>query len=302
MDIIQLYQDYAVNYVTEGHKHTRTGWVNTECPFCTGNPGYHLGYNIDGRYYYCWRCGWHDLPHTLVKLTGLSLKNVYAILPTYGGITAPHVVSGSAPLPSKEHRLPSGVAPLTDKHKAYLAARGYDPDQLVKTWQLIGTGPVATLDNIDFKHRIVIPIIWDNEQVSFTTRATNNNVTMRYISCPKARERIHHKNILYGKQDCWGTAGICVEGPFDVWRLGTNAFCTFGIEYKQQQVRLMAKAFKRIFVLFDDDPQAVVQAKKLVAELRFRGVEAILLESIIASDPAGMRQQDADHLIKHTIG
>ena len=42
MDIVQLYQDHNVDFMTEGHPHCRPGWVNTVCPFCTGNPGYHL--------------------------------------------------------------------------------------------------------------------------------------------------------------------------------------------------------------------------------------------------------------------
>jgi hypothetical protein len=80
-----------------------------------------------------------------------------------------------------------------------------------------------------------------------------------------------------------------------------NSFATSGIKYTPKQVRVMAKSFKRIWVMFDDDPQALVQAKKLVSELRFRGVEAMLFESIIASDPGSMKQNDADYLIKQLI-
>lgn len=46
MDIVRLYHDYGVDHRTEGHKHCRPGWVNTECPFCEGNKGFHLGWNI----------------------------------------------------------------------------------------------------------------------------------------------------------------------------------------------------------------------------------------------------------------
>ena len=58
MKLIQLYQDYNVPFQTEGHKHCRDGWVNTECPFCTGNPGLHLGATLDGKIFTCWRDGW----------------------------------------------------------------------------------------------------------------------------------------------------------------------------------------------------------------------------------------------------
>jgi len=54
--------------------------------------------------------------------------------------------------------------------------------------------------------------------------------------------------------------------------------------------------FKRIFVVYDDDPQAIVQAKKLIAELMFRGVEAIRVS--IVGDPGSMKQDEADYFVK----
>ena len=68
MDIIRLYRDYGIDHKAEGHKHTRPGWVNTECPFCTGNPGMHLGWNLKEEYFFCWRCGWHAPITTLSEL------------------------------------------------------------------------------------------------------------------------------------------------------------------------------------------------------------------------------------------
>ena len=44
MDILSLYQEHGVMIADEGHKHSRPGWVQTTCPFCTGHEGYHLGY------------------------------------------------------------------------------------------------------------------------------------------------------------------------------------------------------------------------------------------------------------------
>jgi len=58
----------------------------------------------------------------------------------------------------------------------------------------------------------------------------------------------------------------------------------------------MAKLFKRIFVVYDDDPQAVIQAKKLVAELQFRGLKAIRVT--IEGDPGSMKQDEADYFVK----
>ena len=57
MNIIQLFEDYKIPYFTEGYKYCRPGWVNIDCPFCIGSPGPHLGYNLSGNYFNCWRCG-----------------------------------------------------------------------------------------------------------------------------------------------------------------------------------------------------------------------------------------------------
>jgi hypothetical protein len=117
--------------------------------------------------------------------------------------------------------------------------------------------------------------------------------------CPKEREIVFHKNILYGKQEAWKDTGICVEGPTDVWRFGGNSFATFGIKYTNNQIRCMAKTFKRIAIVFDDDAQAVVQAKTLVNELRVRNVDAFHVP--IKGDPGSMEQNEANYLVKQLI-
>lgn len=298
MDIVQLYQDYSVAYATEGHKHCRPGWVNTECPFCTGNPGLHLGYNIQDEYYYCWRCGWHSTLASVTELIHLPENETRKILRQYGLLLSP-IKKGTVVSPAKEHRMPTGVTPLLAQHKKYLALRNFDPIRLETEWNLVGTGPVSRLDSIDFKYRIIIPVLWNNLAVSFTSRDITNKSSFKYITCPKDREVIFHKFILYGRQDKWKEVGICCEGPTDVWRFGYNAFATFGIKFATAQVREMAKAFKRIAVIYDSEIVAQTQANKLVAELRFRGVDAFKIS--IEDDPGNLSQSEANYIVKQLI-
>jgi DNA primase len=180
-----------------------------------------------------------------------------------------------------------------------LESRGFDPILLEREWNLLGTGPYSKLDHIDYKHRIIIPFFWDTQQVSFDSRDITGKDAGRYKACPKDRELIPHKEILYGKQSEWKETGICVEGPTDVWRFGTCSFATSGIKYTPKQIRQMAKAFKRIAVVFDDDSQATVQAGKLVAELKFRGVDSFKIA--IKGDPGSMSQEEANYLVKQLI-
>ena len=90
-----------------------------------------------------------------------------------------------------------------------------------------------------------------------------------------------------------------MEGPTDVWRMGVNSVCTSGIKYTPAQVRILAKNFKRIPVIFDDEPQAIIQANKLVADLKFRGVNSFRVD--IKGDPGGLSQSEADYLVKQLI-
>ncbi len=297
MDIIRLYQDYSVNHATEGHKHTSPGWVNTECPFCTGNPGWHLGYSIDNNYFSCYRCGWHPKSSAIAKLINVTKNEAKKLIRQYGGRS--RTISPTVTIRRKSFKFPNGTTPLTNAHKQYLSGRGFDPDRLEHEWGLMSTGPVAKLDETNYKHRIIIPITWDDEVVSFQSRDATDKSGKKYLACSKARETIHHKDILYGNQNAWGETGICVEGATDVWRFGKKAFGTFGIKYTPKQLRWMSRIFKQIAVIFDDEPQAISQAYELVEELRFRGVGAFRIP--IVGDPGAMTQSEADYLIKQIL-
>ena len=293
MNILQLYEDFNIPHATEGQKNSQPGWINITCPFCDDHSN-HLGYNLTGDYYHCWRCGSHSVKQTIAKLLNVNQQEAQKIIKQYGGKT--YSKEPTVRIRSKAHKFPSGVGMMKSNHKRYLERRGFDPDRLEEEWNLFGTGPVSLLDGIDYKHRIMVPIYWGGEQVTFQARDITDRHKLKYMACPKDRELVHHKDILYGQQEAWGDTGICVEGVTDVWRLGINAFCTFGIEYTNKQIREITKAFRRVYVIFDDERQAVRQAVKLVNELKFRGIDAWRIS--IQGDPGSMKQENADHLIK----
>ena len=307
MDIVQLYMDYSVDFLTEGHKHCRPGWVNTPCPLCVseaGHEGYHLGYNLQGNFFVCWRCGWHPATPTIAKLIHLSVDETKSVIKKYGFIIPRSIKEPVVKVRKKSHRMPSNIMPLQRQHVRYLESRGFDPDYLIKLWFLMATGPVSTLRDkdyiIDYRFRILIPFIWNGQQVSFDSRDITNKSKFKYLACPLDRELIPHKSILYGKQEMWKDTGICVEGPTDVWRFGVNSFATSGIKFTPKQVRLIAKTFKRVPVIFDgQEPQAKKQADVLVAELKVRGVDSFRID--IEGDPGGMEQKEANYLVKQSI-
>lgn len=300
MNILQLYLDYNIPHQTEGNKHCQPGWVQIDCPFCKGDLNMHLGCHIERGYFNCWRCGWHPAKKVIATLLGIKEAEAQKILQKYNLNKPIKPKQPSIKIKLNAFKFPSGTTEMTDRHKQYLEKRGFDPDKLEHDWGLRGTGPIARLDKIDFKHRILVPIYWDDKPVSFQTRDITNKSKLPYITCPKERELVFHKSIVFGKQYHWRDTGICVEGLFDVFRFGFNSFATFGIEFIPAQVTLIAKTFKRVPVVFDgEEVNAQIQAHKLVTELRFRKVISWVVD--IKGDPGAMKQDDADYLVKQLI-
>lgn len=297
MDIELLYQDYSIIYYTEG-KNVASGWINVQCPFCDDHSN-HLGFNTETNSFRCWRCGYHPVIDTLIQLLNVSKDEARKIQKKYGGksyIIAPDPVVKLNRFP---FHFPSDTSSLKESHKKYLEKRNYDSELLEKVWDLKSTSAFSLLDKISYAHRIIIPIRWNNEIVSFQGRDVTGKSELRYKTCPEQREKIKHKHILGGKQESWCDTGIICEGWFDVFRLGEKACCTFGIEYTPYQISIIAKRFKRIAVAYDYELQAQNKAKQMVAELKFRGRDAFLVD--IKDDPGNMTQTEANYLVKQII-
>ncbi len=302
MSIERLLIDYGVPHVTEGHKHCREGWVNVPCPFCTGNPGYHLGIHVDGNGTNCWRCGSHPMTKVLSTILNMPVPKVRQLLRKYRTGSAGIQRTTTEPkVAFHPFKFPKPCFTLNEQGKKYLSKRRFDPDYLEQEWGLLQTGPVSFLDGISYKHRILIPINWGGQIVSFQARDITDKSEMKYLACLMRREKINHKHVLYGKQEYWRKTNsiIVVEGVTDVWRLGPSAVATFGIEFKMEQVLQLKKAADRFFILFDSETQAQKQARLLAVKLRALGKEVYI--ETVEGDPGGMKQEDAKCLVKELI-
>jgi hypothetical protein len=298
MDVSKFFIDYKIPYSTD-HKNIRDGWVGIQdCPFCNSRGKFHLGYNTYEHYFSCWMCGGHSEAYVISKLIGVNYNVAEEIVEKYGGGLKsqpdPRIRVGMS-----KFKFPSGIKPFDSRYWTYLHNRGFDPDEISKTWDLQATGPHAMLDGLDYSHRILAPFSWDRRIVTFQARDITEKHRAKYMACPPEREIISHKHILYGKQEEWRDLGICVEGITDVWKLGTDAFATLGVKYTRYQVRAMIKHFKEIVVLYDPEEQAQIQAQKLVDELIFRGVKAWKVD--LDCDPGDLSQDDAQYLLNSII-
>ena len=297
MSLIDLFHEINVAYQTQGDTHCRPGWVNMLCPFCHSGK-LHLGIHISQWYANCWGCGYHPLEQTLSLITGLPEFQIRDAVRRHRGGAPPPQTIKSTDKKIKIHpfRLPP-CGPLKSNHRRYLDKRRFDPDQIHKDWNVMGSGPVAFLDKIDYRFRLIAPIQWDGADVSFQSRDVTGRSSVKYLACPPGREQISHKDLIYGRQERWKDIGICVEGITDVWRLGPNAFATFGLQVGPAQLLKMVKQFTKVVILFDSEPVAQKRAHVLASRLRGAGVH-VHIETARAADPADLDADDAKHLVK----
>jgi len=301
MNVEKLLSDYNIPFVAEGHQHVTEGWVNIHCPFCPGQQNYHLGISEDGTAAHCWRCGRHPITKVLSTALNVSPAQAKAILKNYRAGSKRRKIA-DAKVSIRPTKLPKPTYNnLTKISKEYLVNRAYNPEYLEREWGLVSTGPVSYLDGIDYGNRIIAPVYWNGEMVSFQGRDVTGKADIKYLTCPKKREQIHHKNILYCKQEelVNSSAVIIVEGITDVWRLGPKAAATFGIEFKMEQVLQLKNLNDRFFIVFDNDRQAQTQAKKLATKLR--ALRKSVYIKTVGTDPGDMGQDDADHLVRELL-
>jgi len=285
-------EQYGIEHTDRDPKHGRTGWVQVHCPFCSGHEGWHGGFNIANGYYNCWRCGSHYLPKVVSALTGINYHDALKIVKqlSSGEVGERYKTRNYA----KELTLPDTI-PLNRRAKKYLTDRNYNPEKLEAIWGIKSTPHIGK-----YAFRIFIPITHNNKTISYTTRSITG-AEPKYKACDDDKELYHHKFTLYGA-DKIINKDVCVvvEGPTDVWRLGIGAVGLFGINYSEPQVNLLSK-FKRVFVFFDPESQAQIQAEKLYYQLTIRRVECQLLEDDGLNDPGDLSQTMADQLMKELL-
>jgi hypothetical protein len=290
LNINKFYADQKITVAPSYHKHNRPGWVNTKCHFCSGNPGYHLGFNLRSGYFTCHRCGWHPIDKVIEAITGIKGKNNQKpLLAKY--YTGKIDDEDKKIIRPSSLSLPDGIGPMMRRHKIYLMNRNYDPLKLEKDWGLLGTNHIG-----NYKFRIVAPIEFEYQLVSYQGRDITGKTDLRYKACSEDEEVVSHKHVLYGWDKAVGDRCLVVEGITGAWRFGFGSLATFGAEYKQSQVRLIASRYKTVFLLMDMDEAGRRAADSLETKLSILGCDTHNLE-LSYGDSGDVPQDTADYFM-----
>jgi hypothetical protein len=288
----RFYIDHRIEYITEGNKHCANGWLQIHCPFCEGAENWHLGYDTYGGYFNCWRCGFKNSTKVVAKLIRCDWEKARDIVKQYGGSSTVRPKDKHNRIGIKPFKLPTSCGPLKKSHKKYLLDRSFNPGRLIKTWDLMGTSYYG-----DYKFRIVAPIYYNQNMVSFQARDITNKSILKYKACEQSTEIIHHKYILYGVDLVPFETCVLVEGIADVWRLGPGAVCGFGIKMTEQQITLLYERYRRIYIMFDDEPEAQKQAKRIGNKLASIDCDVSIIDDF-NGDPGEMSNTQAIKLMK----
>jgi len=261
MTMRDFYQRRGIPFIdgTSRDRHGRFGWINTHCPIC-GDFKYHLGWNEEKHYFYCWQSGWHSIWEIFKEM--FPNENIRELLAELDLQNRP--VLAHTPRKRGVLRLPPGIGNLLPAHRNYLTRRGFSPDSLIETWNVQGIGMLPAYPQ--YQWRLFVPVLLGTTTVSWITRAIGD-VKVPYLAAEKEQEAEPLKTLLYREQFLTHYDTVIVtEGVFDVWNIGIGAVGTFGKAVTSAQIRKISQ-YRRRIICFDNEPKTQEEAKKLCEEL-----------------------------------
>jgi hypothetical protein len=291
---------HNIPYVTKGPSITK-GHVAIHCPFCGAeDPSQHLSIDLHGKGWRCWRhpdshkgvrptrliqtllgCTWEQA----TRLSGAALEfpNTFAALTAHAFDPPSADRERQTPL-----KLPAEFKLLAARHSCqpylnYLHQRGLTLARLLPYKLYYATrGP--------FRGRIIFPVYFNGELVSWTGRTIYPADPLRYKTLatdperaawdrlPPARGAIGHYLLWFDELLRSNADTICLcEGPFDALkvrvlgeRIGITATCLFTSTASQAQVDLLHELLPRFrtrLIMLDRD--MVANATRLAGVLRW---------------------------------
>lgn len=275
-NFIKYADDYSIAYQTSASNLSK-GWMCCmDCPRCGASNGkHHLGISPTGSYSVCWSCGGMSI-YELTRLLTPSV-NYYTLLEEYAGWIDDRAILKKKKVVHAES-VEFNFDPLGKPARKYLEKRGFDPDILQDKYKFRDGGCIG-----DYKYRVIIPIIYNGAVVSYQGRSYNPAVEPKYKFLPDEKSIISPKHIFFNLDNAVKDAVIIVEGIFDAIKLAgddcSDVIASLGISTTENQVRLIAERYKKVFILFDPEVEAQVRARKFAAKIGSLGVKVEVVDT-----------------------
>jgi DNA primase len=306
-DVVSFLEDNDIYHRFSGENVGR-GWVGFRCPFCEGDKE-HGGVNLTHKHFSCFQCAESASPPKLIKqIFNCSWAKAYEVLRNY--LNRDTALSSWAKTPRdrgqplRPVQLPALTGPLSGPGGHYLSSRGFNPEAIEAKYGVKESGPLGK-----YKFRLIIPVYFKKELVSFTSRDYTGKGEPKYKAQPVDEAMIPVSDCLYNidtiKDDI-----LIVEGPADVWRMGDGAVALFGLSCSARQQEILFRWWmrtlrierirrkmrkKRAVILLD--PKTRKAADKLYYALT-SFIRDIKIVELFGKDPAELTQQEAMNLKK----
>tara|TARA_Y100000310_G_C20698601_1_gene827584 strand:- start:2976 stop:4001 length:1026 start_codon:yes stop_codon:yes gene_type:complete len=329
-DILSYLNDVGVNYKESG-KNIGKGSIGICCPLC-GDDNFHMGINLDKKFYNCWRCGDYDshgrgsLFGLIYLLEGLNKKSAFRRIMDYSDVEVLNeyeddVYASLEKVAERwekrklesvtEIKRKSEVA-IEGKYKllselnenllsekmflSYVKKRNFNINELSE-W-----GVTAYVSG-KFQGRLVFPIYQNSKIVNYTGRDVTGNAEAKYLNCSNDEAIVPMKELLFGSEYVKTDKDylILVEGPMDVIRVGKGlAVGSMGLILTEiQKETLYQLKPKRLLVMFDSG--AWIEAEKIKMELGvfIDNITVIVLPD--KKDPADLEKHEMKSIINSYI-
>lgn len=306
-DFIKLFKDYKIDYTTKSNR----GWINVECVYCTSSShSKHLGFNLADGHCTCWKCGGHQATPTLARLLAIPSGEVNQVLAQYESRN--YVLNHlNKRIPQAKHlELPTDT--FTPAERKYLLSRNFSPRYLHEKYGVVGGGISG-----DWKYRIIIPLIINGKIVSWTGRTILSKKKADELKIPRYKNLsieescVNPKTSLFNLDNSLRKEVIITEGCFDVMRFGglnfnknDNIICSFGTTMTEEQLKVIADRYEKVFMMFDNEPEAQEKARKYGLQLSSMGlsVEVVDFYSDFGVNDLGDCSDEQVNIIKKELG
>jgi len=299
-DVLHFIQDYNISNKDSG-PNCAPGWININCPMCPhGDNLFHLGFDISSGYCNCWRCHAKDIMQIIAVLLHINYKSAKQVFSQYyiskeaGRSRQSNFFIKKAKKRNpniKEVKFPLGTEKMKEVHKKYLESRNFDPEYIENKYGVLGTSHIGF-----YKHRLIIPIYMNRILISYQSRDISGKSSKKHKACNENEELVHYKNSLYEIDNANKFKVIITEGIMDQWRLGDDCISSYGVGWTLEQLLIIKRKYKKVFILYDPDGAGMSAADELAEALLMLGVKVEAYELDPGIDPADLSDADALYL------
>lgn len=286
--VIDLLEEFNIDYQTSG-KNTTRGWVEVNCPFCP-DPSRHLGINLSSYKFHCWQCGEKgSLERLLPRLLGIPFSQARQIVKN---LSPEKYQERSKNPPVVNLKMPKGIEKdFPFAHRQYLKKRGFDPDELIQKYKLKACLALGG----KWAYRIIIPIIINDEMVSYIGRDISGLAESKYINLSNEKSIVPVKDTVYNL-DSVKKKVLILEGVTDVWRVGEGSVCLFGTDPKLPQLKIFhALELEEAYIMLDEG--ALKKAEKL-ANILTTFVPKVEILELDKGDPGELSNEEVQKIRK----